>query len=33
MVTAYSSCGYELVTLPLVAVEERVRFMLGSIGA
>ena len=30
MVTAYSSCGYELGTLPLVAVEERVRFMLAE---
>jgi predicted ATPase len=33
MVSAYSSCGYLLVTLPLVSVEERVRFVLAMIGA
>jgi predicted ATPase len=33
MVTAYSSCGYELVTLPLGSVDERVRFMLANIDA
>jgi predicted ATPase len=30
---AYSNCGYELVALPLVPVEERVRFVLATIGA
>ncbi len=33
LVAAYSSCGYDLVSLPLVAVEERVRFVLDAIGA
>jgi predicted ATPase len=33
MVVAYSNCGYELVALPLVPVEERVRFVLATIGA
>ena len=33
IVTAYSNCGYELVSLPLVSVEERVRFVLDDIGA
>jgi predicted ATPase len=33
LVVAYSSCGYELVGLPLVSVEERVRFVLDDIGA
>ncbi|MPZ34606.1 MAG: AAA family ATPase [Rhodospirillales bacterium] len=33
LVTAYSNCGYELVSLPLVSVEERVRFVLDDIGA
>ncbi len=33
MVEAYSSCGYELVTLPLASVDERVRFVLANIGA
>ena len=32
LVAAYSSCGYELVSLPLVSVEERVRFVLDDIG-
>lgn len=33
LVAAYSSCGYELVSLPLVSVEERMRFVLDMIGA
>jgi predicted ATPase len=33
MVLAYSSCGYELVPLPLVSVEERARFVLADTGA
>ena len=33
MVLAYSNCGYELVALPLASVEERVRFVLATIGA
>ena len=33
MLVAYSSCGYELAALPLVPVEERVRFVLATIGA
>jgi predicted ATPase len=33
MVTAYSSCSYELLALPLASVEERVGFVLASIGA
>ena len=33
LVAAYSSCGYELVSLPLVSVEARVRFVLDAIGA
>ena len=33
MVAAYSSCGYALVTLPLVSIDERVRFMLEKIDA
>jgi predicted ATPase len=33
MVAAYSNCGYELVTLPLVPVEERVRFVPSTVGA
>ena len=33
MVQAYSDCGYELVTLPLVSVGERVRFVLADISA
>jgi predicted ATPase len=33
LVTAYSKCGYELVSLPLSSVEERVRFVLDDIGA
>jgi len=33
MVSAYSSCGYELVTLPLASIDERVRFVLANIGA
>jgi predicted ATPase len=33
LVAAYSSCDYELVSLPLVPVEERVRFVLDDIGA
>lgn len=33
MVAAYSSCGYELVPLPLASVDERVRFVLDNIGA
>jgi predicted ATPase len=33
LVSAYSNCGYELVSLPLVSVEERMRFVLGRIGA
>ncbi len=32
LVTAYSTGGYELVSLPLVSVEERVRFVLADIG-
>ena len=31
LVAAYTDCGYELVSLPLVSVEERVRFVLDSI--
>src|SRR5713226_9490912 len=33
MVAAYSSCGYELIVLPLVSVDERVRFVLANIDA
>jgi predicted ATPase len=33
VVAAYATCGYELVSLPLVSVEERVRFVLDTIGA
>jgi predicted ATPase len=33
MVVAYSNCGYDLVALPLVPIEERVRFVLAMIGA
>jgi predicted ATPase len=33
LVAAYSNCGYALVSLPLVSVEERVRFVLDDIGA
>jgi predicted ATPase len=33
MVAAYSSCGYDLVVLPLASVDERVRFVLANIGA
>jgi len=33
VVAAYTACGYELVSLPLVSVEERVRFVLENIGA
>jgi predicted ATPase len=33
VVAAYTTCGYELVSLPLVSVEERVRFVLDTIGA
>ena len=33
LVTAYSNCGYVLVSLPLVSVEDRVRFVLDDIGA
>ena len=33
MVAGYSSCGYELVVLPLASVGERVRFVLANIGA
>ena len=33
MVAAYSSCGYELIALPLVSVDERVRFMVSNIDA
>ena len=33
MVSAYSSCGYELVPLPLVSVDERLRFVLADICA
>lgn len=33
LVTAYSNCGYDLVSLPLVSVEERMRFVLDDIGA
>jgi predicted ATPase len=33
LVAAYPSCGYELVCLPLASVEERVRFVLDTIGA
>jgi predicted ATPase len=33
LVTAYSNGGYELVSLPLASVEERVRFVLDDIGA
>lgn len=33
LVKAYASQGYELVRLPLVPVEERVRFVLATIGA
>lgn len=33
MVEAYSAEGYELVALPLASVEERVRFVLGHVGA
>jgi predicted ATPase len=33
VVAVYSTCGYEVVSLPLVSVEERVRFVLDTIGA
>lgn len=33
LVTAYADCGYELVRLPLVSVEERARFVLDAIAA
>jgi predicted ATPase len=33
LVAAYADCGYELVSLPLVSVEERVRFVLADIGS
>ena len=33
LVAAYTDCGYELVSLPLVSIEERVRFVLDEIGA
>ncbi len=33
MVSAYASCGYELVPLPLVSVDERLRFVLADICA
>lgn len=33
LVAAYTTCGYDLVSLPLVSVEERVRFVLADIGA
>ena len=33
MVVAYSNCDYELVALPLASVDERVRFVLATIGA
>ena len=33
VVVAYAACGYELVALPLVSVDERVRFVLATIGA
>ena len=33
LVAAYSNCGYEPLSLPLVSVEERVRFVLDTIGA
>ncbi len=33
LVTAYTDCGYELVSLPLLSVEERMRFVLDNIGA
>jgi predicted ATPase len=33
MVAAYTSCGYELIALPLVSVDERVRFVLANIDA
>lgn len=33
LTTAYTNCGYELVSLPLASVAERVRFVLAGIGA
>jgi len=33
LVATYTSLGYELVEIPCVAVEERVRFVLGNVGA
>lgn len=33
LVAAYTTCGYELVSLPLVSVDERVRFVLDEVGA
>jgi predicted ATPase len=33
LTTAYANCGYELVSLPLVSIEERVRFVLADTGA
>ena len=33
LVGAYRRCGYDLIELPLVAVEERVAFVLADIGA
>lgn len=32
LVAAYTDCGYELVSLPLVSIKERVRFVLDEIG-
>ena len=33
MISAYSTCGYELVQLPLVSVDGRLRFVLADICA
>jgi len=33
LVAAYSASGYDLVTLPLVSIEQRMRFVLAEIGA
>ena len=33
VVVAYAACGHDLVALPLVSVDKRVRFVLATIGA
>jgi predicted ATPase len=32
MIETYSALGYEMISLPLASVEERVRFVLAAIG-